>query len=41
MYEDVKDKSIVFCAYPSGTSTANSSFSRSELRETMEVGNKM
>jgi hypothetical protein len=40
MYEDVKDKSIVFYAYPSGTSTANSSFSRSELRETMEVGNK-
>lgn len=40
MYEDPKDKSIVFYAYPSGTSTANSKFSRSELRETMEVGNK-
>lgn len=40
MYEDPKDRSIVFYAYPSGTSTANSSFSRSELRETMEIGNK-
>lgn len=40
MYEDPKDKSIVFYAFPSGTSTANSSFSRSELRETMDVGNK-
>ena len=40
MYEDPKDKSIVFYAFPSGTSTANSHFSRSELRETMEIGNK-
>jgi hypothetical protein len=30
MYEDPKDKSIVFYAFPSGTSTANSHFSRSE-----------
>ena len=40
MYEDPKDKSIVFYAFPSGTSTANSHFSRSELRETMEIGDK-
>lgn len=40
MYNDEKDKSIVFYAFPSGTTTANSHFSRSELRETMEVGNK-
>ncbi|WP_289659974.1 polysaccharide lyase family 7 protein [Flavobacterium panacagri] len=40
MYEDPKDKSIVFYAYPSGTSTANSHFSRSELRETIEIGSK-
>jgi hypothetical protein len=40
MYEDPKDKSIVFYAFPSGTSTANSHFSRSELRETMVVGDK-
>lgn len=40
MYTDEKDKSIVFYAFPSGTTTANSHFSRSELRETMEVGNK-
>ncbi|MEZ7499282.1 polysaccharide lyase family 7 protein [Flavobacterium sp. Arc3] len=40
MYEDLKDRSIVFYAYPSGTSTANSHFSRSELRETMTVGDK-
>lgn len=39
MYNDEKDKSIVFYAFPSGTSTANSHYSRSELRETMEVGN--
>jgi hypothetical protein len=39
MYEDNKDKSIVFYAFPSGTSTANSSYSRTELRETMETGN--
>ncbi|AWG20676.1 polysaccharide lyase family 7 protein [Flavobacterium faecale] len=38
MYEDKKDKSIVFYAFPSGTSTANSHYSRSELRETMKVG---
>ncbi|WPR72138.1 polysaccharide lyase family 7 protein [Flavobacterium sp. NG2] len=38
MYDDPKDKSIVFYAYPSGTSTANSHYSRSELRETMVVG---
>ncbi|MGA9638092.1 polysaccharide lyase family 7 protein [Flavobacterium sp.] len=38
MYEDPKDKSIVFYAYPSGTATANSRYSRSELRETMVVG---
>jgi hypothetical protein len=40
MYEDPKDKSIVFYAYPSGTSTANSHFSRSELRETLVTGDK-
>lgn len=40
MYEDPKDKSIVFYAFPSGKTTANSHFSRSELRETMEIGNK-
>jgi hypothetical protein len=40
MYNDEKDKSIVFYAFPSGTTTANSHFSRSELRETMEAGNK-
>ncbi|WP_163397732.1 polysaccharide lyase family 7 protein [Flavobacterium fluviatile] len=40
MYEDPKDKSIVFYAFPSGISTANSHFSRSELRETMGIGNK-
>jgi hypothetical protein len=39
MYNDEKDKSIVFYAYPSGTTTANSNFSRSELRETMDPGN--
>jgi len=39
MYNDEKDNSIVFYAYPSGTTTANSHFSRSELRETMEPGN--
>ncbi|MCG9791797.1 polysaccharide lyase family 7 protein [Flavobacterium algicola] len=40
MYEDKKDKSIVFYAFPSGTSTANSHFSRSELRETINIGDK-
>jgi hypothetical protein len=40
MYNDEKDKSIVFYAFPSGTTTANSSYSRSELRETMDPGNK-
>ena len=39
MYNDEKDNSIVFYAYPSGTTTANSHFSRSELRETIEPGN--
>ena len=39
MYNDEKDNSIVFYAYPSGTTTANSHFSRSELRETMVAGN--
>lgn len=39
MYEDKKDQSIVFYAFPSGTTTANSHFSRSELRETMIPGN--
>ena len=39
MYNDEKDKSIVFYAFPSGTTTANSHFSRSELRETMDPGN--
>lgn len=38
MYNDEKDKSIVFYAFPSGTTTANSHFSRSELRETIETG---
>ena len=40
MYNDEKDKSIVFYAFPSGTTTANSHFSRAELREVMEPGNK-
>lgn len=40
MYNDEKDKSIVFYAYPSGTTTANSHFSRAELREVIEPGNK-
>lgn len=39
MYDDPKDGSIVFYAYPSGTSTANSHYSRSELRETIVTGN--
>jgi hypothetical protein len=39
MYYDEKDHSIVFYAFPSGTTTANSHFSRSELRETMVPGN--
>lgn len=39
MYDDKRDKSIVFYAFPSGTTTANSHFSRSELRETMVPGN--
>ena len=39
MFNDEKDKSIVFYAFPSGTTTANSHFSRSELRETMVPGN--
>jgi hypothetical protein len=39
MYNDEKDQSIVFYAFPSGTTTANSHFSRSELRETMVPGN--
>lgn len=38
MYADTKDKSLVFYAYPSGTTTANSHFSRTELRETMVTG---
>jgi len=40
MYNDEKDKSIVFYALPSGTTTANSSYSRTELRETMVPGDK-
>jgi hypothetical protein len=39
MYDDEKDHSIVFYAFPTGTTTANSHFSRSELRETMVPGN--
>ena len=39
MYNDEKDQSIIFYAFPSGTTTANSHFSRSELRETMVPGN--
>ncbi|QBN17462.1 polysaccharide lyase family 7 protein [Flavobacterium nackdongense] len=39
MYNDEKDKSIVFYAYPSGTTTANSHYSRSELRETIDPNN--
>lgn len=38
MYNDSTDGSIVFYAYPSGVSTANSSYSRSELREQMVPG---
>lgn len=38
VYNDAKDKSVVFYAYPSGTTTANTHYSRSELRETMETG---
>lgn len=37
MYDDLTDGSIVFHAYPS-SSTANSKYSRSELREQMESG---
>jgi len=37
MYNDSTDGSLVFYAYP-GTSTANSSFSRTELREQMDPG---
>lgn len=40
MYNDIKDKSIVFYAKPTGITTANSSFSRSELRETMNPKDK-
>lgn len=40
MYNDENDRSIVFYALPSGTTTANSHYSRSELRETMDSGNK-
>lgn len=38
MYNDFKDKSIVFYAYPSGVTTDNSSYSRSELREQIVPG---
>jgi hypothetical protein len=38
MYNDTDDQSIVFYAYPSGTTTANSSFSRTELREQITPG---
>ena len=38
MYDDPKDKSVVFYAFPSGVTTANTHYSRSELRETMETG---
>jgi hypothetical protein len=38
-YRDLSDSSIVFYAFPSGTTTANSSYSRTELREQMESGN--
>ena len=37
MYDDTSDGSLVFYTYP-GTSTANSSYSRTELREQMEPG---
>jgi hypothetical protein len=40
MYNDEKDKSIVSYALPSGTTNANSHYSRSELRETMDSGDK-
>lgn len=40
MYNDKKDKSVVFYATPTGTTTANSHYSRSELRETIDPGNK-
>lgn len=40
IYNDEKDRSIVFYASPTGKTTANSHFSRSELRETMDLGNK-
>ena len=40
MYNDEKDRSIVFYAMPTGNTTANSHYSRSELRETMDPGNK-
>lgn len=38
MYNDSTDGSLVFYAYP-GSSTPNSSYSRTELREQMEPGN--
>lgn len=38
MYNDSTDASIVFYAYPSST-TANTKYSRTELREQMESGN--
>lgn len=40
MYNDEKDKSIVFYAKPTGITTANSSFSRTELRETINPKDK-
>lgn len=39
MYDESSNNSLAFYAYPSGTSTANSHYSRSELRETMVPGN--
>jgi hypothetical protein len=39
MYNDEKKQSIVLYAFPTGTTTANSHFSRSEIRETIVPGN--
>lgn len=39
MYNDSTDGSLVFYAYPSEGTTANTKYSRSELREQMEPGN--
>ena len=39
MYNDSSSASLVFYSYPSNATTANTKYSRSELREQMEPGN--